>query len=320
MPPPLQSGGLAMHTARSHRHPRRGFTLVELLVAIAISAVLVALLIPAVQSARESARRTGCISRLKQIGIAMRNYEVSKQAFPPGRTGCDDTGDQLNIAVCPPGLPSTQKAAVSGFVLLLPHLEEQQLYDLLDIENGGLWNRNTNDITWYTDYMSKCMGVKQHIDMFTCPSDTSDPISEVYHPIVAATSSYALVQGTQGPAAPLHVAKYFNDGMFLYVEPVSSRQITRGLSQTLMVGEVVLSDTWESSNTWSYALVHSDCLRTTANPLNTIPGAGETLERQNGAFGSQHPGGAVFCFADGHADFLPNSIDLTVYQEMSKIQ
>jgi prepilin-type processing-associated H-X9-DG protein len=83
---------------------------------------------------------------------------------------------------------------------------------------------------------------------------------------------------------------------------------------------VVLADTWESSNTWSYALAHADCLRTTANPLNTRPGAGTTVQRQNGAFGSQHPEGAVFCFADGHVRFVTNNVELTIYQAQSTIE
>ena len=86
-----------------------------------------------------------------------------------------------------------------------------------------------------------------------------------------------------------------------------------------MVGEVVLADVWESSNTWSYALVNADCMRSTRNPLNTQPGSGIVRERQNGAFGSQHPGGANFCYADGHVQFVTDSIDTDVYRALSTI-
>ena len=88
----------------------------------------------------------------------------------------------------------------------------------------------------------------------------------------------------------------------------------------MMIGEVILSDQWESSNTWSYALAHADCLRTTENPLNTLPGAGSTIDRQNGAFASRHPSGANFCFADGRVDFIKQDIDLDIYQALSTIQ
>ena len=140
--------------------------------------------------------------------------------------------------------------------------------------------------------------------VFACPSDPARPISEVYVPVLAATTSYALVQGSLGPDAPLPVSKFENDGLFIYVEQRAPRQVTDGLSQTLATGEVVLADTWESSNTWSYALVHADCLRSTRNPLNTIPGDGVVRERQNGAFGSHHAGGAIFGYADSHVAWL----------------
>lgn len=285
---------------------------------IAILATLIALLLPAIQSAREAARRAVCSSRLKETGLAMLHYESLSGVFPAGRLGCDDAGDSANIDVCPPGLPSERKTGASGFIEILPQLEQQPLYDRLHVQEGGLWNRNVDDLSWYSD-PGKCRGVKESVEVFICPSEDSARLSDVYAPVAAATSSFALVQGSQGPGASLNTAKYDNDGMFLYVARRRSRQVADGLSKTFMVGEVVLSDTWESSNTWSYALVHADCLRTTANPLNTQPGAGATLARQNGAFASQHPGGAQFCFADGHVEFFGEDVALPIYQAASTI-
>ncbi|MEM8681282.1 MAG: DUF1559 domain-containing protein [Planctomycetota bacterium] len=298
---------------------RTAFTLVELLVVIAIIGVLIGLLLPAVQAARESSRRITCISRLRQTGLAVQNYESTHRAFPPGRIGCDDTGDQMHIAVCPAGLKAEDKTAASGFVELLPYLEERALYDSLDIGNGGLWNRNVDDLQWYAN-QAKCQGIKQRLEIFRCPSDPAATISEVYFPVRAATSSFAFVQGTLGPDAPLHAAKYENDGMFLYKQQTRRRQIKDGTSKTLMLGEVILADTWESSNTWSYALINADCLRTTRNPINTQPGSGWVYERQNGAFGSLHSGGANFCFADGHTGFISETIAPEVYNAQASIR
>ncbi len=298
---------------------RRGFTLVELLVVIAIIGMLIALLLPAVNSAREAARRTTCVNKQRQIGLAILNYETTVGRFPAGRIGCDDTGDTMDHRICPPGLPAEKKTAASGFVTILPQLEEQPLYDQLNVDEGGLWNRNVDDLNWYQD-KSKCQGIKQRIDIFVCPSDPSQVISSVYLPVKAATASYAFVQGTLGPDSPVHLTKYENDGMFLYVKARTANQVRDGLSSTTMIGEVVLSDTWESSNTWSYALANADCLRNTCNALNTWPGDGVVLERQNGAFGSEHPGGAVFCFADGHVKFTTNEIDMDVYRAQSTIR
>ena len=175
-----------------------------------------------------------------------------------------------------------------------------------------------DDLNWYAN-PEKCRGIKDHLAILACPSESSRPLSDVYAPVTAATSSYAFVQGSRGPDFPTHVAKFDNDGMFLYVIRRRAKQVSDGLSNTAMVGEVILTDTWEGSNTWSYALVNADCLRTTANPLNTRPGAGTTVERQNGAFASRHPGGAVFCFADGHVSFLAEGLDMAAYQAASTL-
>lgn len=297
---------------------RRGFTLVELLVSIAIIGVLVGLLLPAVQAAREAARRNGCSSNQKQLTLSVLNYEQTHRRLPPGRVGCDDTGDTLQIDVCPAGLAADEKTAASGFVSILPQLEQQALYDQLSVEVGGLWNRNVDDLTWYAD-KDKCMGVKQHLEVLRCPSDNSELLSDVYDPVIAATGSYAFSQGSLGAYQPLEVVKYDNNGAFVYVHQRKLRQFTDGLSNTFVLGEVLLADTWESSNTWTYALVFADCLRTTSNPLNTRPGAGYHYDRQNGAFGSNHPGGAVFAFGDGHVEFVDDEIDKHTYRGMSTI-
>ena len=295
-----------------------GFTLVELLVAITVIGVLTAILLPAVNSARESARRMSCSNKQKQIGLAITNYETSFRQFPPGRIGCDDTGDIMSHKVCRRGLKPEQKTGASGFVVILPQLEESTLYKQIDVYNGGLWNRNVDDLYWYGN-KQKCRAIKQRVDIFVCASDPSDAISHVYAPVKAATSSYAFVNGSLGPDTPVHKAKFENNGMFLYVTSRKFKQIRDGLSRTMMLGEVMMSDTWESSNTWTYTLVNADCLRSTRNPLNTRPGAGVTLERQNGAFGSYHGGGANFCFGDGHVRFISEDIQLELYQAFSTI-
>lgn len=305
--------------ANHRRRPSAGFTLVELLTALAIVGVLVALLLPAVSAAREAARRTTCANRLRQVGLAILQHEATFQSLPPGRIGCDDTGDEREIGPCPPGLPPEKKTAASGFVSILPQLDRQALFDQLHVEEGGLWNRNVDDLDWYRD-PDKCRAIKVRIEALVCPSDASAPISDVYHPVEAATSSYAFCQGTLGPAAPAHAVKYANDGLFLYVARRTAADLIDGASRTFSVGEVVSAHTWESSNTWSYALAHADCLRTTHNRLNTPPGAGDVAtHRQNGAFASQHPGGALFTFADGHVEFLTGGVELGLYRALSTI-
>jgi prepilin-type N-terminal cleavage/methylation domain-containing protein/prepilin-type processing-associated H-X9-DG protein len=299
----------------------RAFTLVELLVVIAILGVLIALLLPAVQAAREAGRRAMCIDHQKQIAYALSEYETAHGAFPPGRLGCDDSGDITPIAVCPPGLPAEKKTAASGFIEILPQLEQQALYDQLAVDDGGLWNRNVNSLAWYYD-MAKQQGVQQRLAVLVCPSDTAEALSEVYAPVIAATANYAFVQGSIGPASANYektLAKFENNGLFVYVYTRKHREVIDGMSNTLLLGEVVMPDTWESSNTWTYARQNADALRTTSNPLNTTPGDDITVDRQNGAFGSRHPGGAIFAFADAHISFLSEDIAPPTYQALSTI-
>lgn len=308
-----------MGTSPESKVRRSAFTMVELLVAIAIIGMLIAILLPSVQSARESARRISCANNQKQLGLAILQYQTTQNSFPPGRVGCDDTGDEVRFPTCKRGLTPEQKTAASGFVELLPNIEQQSLYDQLSVSSGGLWNRNVDDLGWY-ESQAKRTGILQRPELFVCPSDASRPISDVYSPVRAATGSYALSQGTIGPDSADHLAKYENDGMFVYVNRRVLAHIKDGHSNTYMVGEVQLSDTWESSNTWSYALANSDSLRSTRNALNTRPGSGIVYQRQNGAFGSYHPGGANFVFADGHVEFETDDIQLSIYRAKSTIR
>jgi prepilin-type N-terminal cleavage/methylation domain-containing protein/prepilin-type processing-associated H-X9-DG protein len=300
---------------------RRGFTLIELLVALAVIALLVALLLPAIQAAREASRRMACANNLKQLALAVGLHESASRALPAGRVGCDDTGDKVPLRECPAGLAPDKKNAASAFVTILPELEEQPLCDALAVANGGLWNRNVNDLAWY-NVEGKRRGVAERPAVFVCPSDIAAPLSEVYLPVVAATGSYALAQGSLPPGTPSEVVKFRNNGPFIYVTRRKMQQLTDGAPKTMLVGEVALADVWESSNTWTYALSTADCLRSTANPLNTSPGAGvifTAYNRQNGAFGSHHPGGGQFAFADGHVEFVADSIESATYQALSTI-
>jgi prepilin-type processing-associated H-X9-DG protein len=299
--------------------------LIELLVAVSIIGLLVALLLPAVNAAREAGRRTTCVNHVKQLGLACLSYESLKGHFPAGRLGCDSSGERLRIPVCPPGLPAVKKVGASGFVEILPQLEEQALAEMLAVDDGGLWNDNVNDLGWYYQSESayrespKGEAIRARPEVFVCPSDPSKPISQVFAPVDAATGSYALVSGSLGPDSPQHLAKFENNGLFVYVHARRTAQIRDGLSQTLMLGEVVASDAWESSNVWTYALVHADCLRSTRNRLNTPPGEGVLYNGQNGAFASNHRGGLNFVYADGHVAFLADDMDLTTLQALSTI-
>lgn len=298
---------------------RNAFTLVELLVVIAIIGILIGILLPAIQSVREAARRVTCTNNLRQIGIAVLNFESAMMKLPPGRIGCDDIGELMSVSQCPEGLTPVQKNGASGFVSILPQLELANLSAQLDVRNGGLWNRDIDDLDWWKNSPQKRSGVEEFLPIFWCPSESGEKESDVYLPVIAAASSYAFSSGTLGPDHPVHNTKYKNDGAFIYHSQIRLASIDDGLSNTFFAGEVVRPDTHESSNVWSYAIANADSLRTTTNRLNTIPGDGIVVELRNGAFGSSHPSGANFVYGDGHVAFVNDSIDLDAYRLLSSV-
>ena len=298
--------------------PRVGFTLVELLVVIAIIAMLVTLLLPAVQSAREAARRISCANNLKQIALALANYEGATETYPPGRVGCD--GWQKDVCT---GDAGWQRPGTSGFVLLLPMLEEQGLYDAFGgFKKGAVFPAspgNTPDGTtdgWRTPEISAAIATRPSV--FVCASDDAKPTRNG-----AGTSSYALVHGSNGPTYGIDQVrvKHYNTGMFVYKIVHTHKQVEDGLSRTIFVGETISGHLQESSNRWMIGSRHLDSLRSTDNPLNTPPGEGVVVTlygySTNGAFASYHPGGANFAFGDGHIEFLDENIDLRTYRALS---
>jgi prepilin-type processing-associated H-X9-DG protein len=299
---------------------------VELLVVIAIIGILIALLLPAVQAVREAGRRAQCNNNLKQIALALADYDQALRTFPPGRMGCDG----WNIDVCA-GDQGWQRPGTSGFVQILPFMEQQALYDLFKpFAKGAVYPCFPNDVDdgtttgWRTPSVDQAIRTRPAV--MVCPSDMSGPMNGT-----AATGSYAMCAGSRGPTYGIDakLVKYYNNGVFLYVNVKTTRDISDGTSRTMFLGEVMGSDTVESSNRWVLGARHIDCLRTTDNPLNTPPGEGVFCAnppgsstplygyKVNGAFASDHPQGANFAFGDGHVEFLNENIDLNTYRALS---
>ncbi|MBN1911278.1 MAG: DUF1559 domain-containing protein [Pirellulales bacterium] len=292
-----------------------GFTLVELLVVIAIIGILIALLLPAVQAAREAARRIQCTNNLKQISLALANYEAVHGVYPPSRLGYDGTSH-----------PDQDLVGTSAFVLILPQLELQGLYDQFDFSNG-LWVNGQSGYTWLAPTSPNQEGIATRPDVYVCPSDESKPFSERpqapldHWKVKAAVGSYATVAGSYGAGGGTSLMKYDNNGVIYYRSHHSVRDIRDGLSNTMFVGEVVEAHTINSSNVWTKGNREMDVHRSTSNPLNTWPGEGIVMtdngRRTNGAFASRHPGGANFGFGDGHVTFIQENIPLDTYQALS---
>ncbi len=307
---------------------RRGFTLIELLVVIAIIGVLIALLLPAVQAAREAARRSQCVNNLKQIGLAMHNYHSINDKFPAGR-------------------PNNTMAAVgsdfdahSGFVALLNQIEGGSLYNAW---NFTVWFGDTNSGSYIADAAPNTTAAFSKVNTFLCPSDTSTPTinltgtgrNDVPKNLCTslAVCSYAFSAGTWGPPNT-QGNKDSNNGLAHYnrLGPNGMRDITDGSSNTFAVGETVYNDGIYPRisgpnnaangffNVWSVNLRWSSTWRSTANPLNTLPRTGLFQDGvTNGAFGSPHTGGGNFLMCDGSVRFIKDSTSLYVYQALSTI-
>lgn len=251
------------------------FTLVELLVVISIIGVLVALLLPAVQAARESGRRATCQNHLRQLGIAMHSYHDAHQQFPRGGW-------------------NPRQAAVSWTSELLPWLEQQTIYDRLDRTEPYTSARNQT--------------VASHtIELLLCPSKPNPrelrpsadlPASSMHR---FAPTCYGGIQGERALRAP-NARNQPERGVMIYMSEISLVQITDGTSQTAMIGEVPegIHSLWMSVRN----------LFDQSAPINTRSGPNTTDFTDFGQeLSSHHPGGAHALLADGAVRFLHESTD-----------
>lgn len=330
--------------ARVSRPRTTAFTLVELLVVIAIIGILVALLLPAIQAAREAARRSQCINNMKQLALALANYESTNKRFPAGRKGCDG-GYTSFPDVCPSKITTVNgkkyEMACSGASALshiLTFVELADLEDLLHVDDVAIWRGcdSENNANWFLDPDAN-KAINQRPGIFVCPSDGDTlPEAEYKHEVPAripvATGSYATASGTCGPgfgctglSGEALDAKYRNDGVFFYGKQMKLSEITDGTSHTMFVGETTNGHSAESTNIWTNGNRGNSTMRTTANALNCPIGltcgaqapTGGTWGPSNGSFSSRHAGGANFSFGDGHVVFIQDAIDFTIYRRLS---
>ncbi len=271
---------------------RQGFTLVEMLVVIAIIGVLAALTLPAVQAAREAARRSTCANNLKQSALAIQNYHVLKKKLPPGGL---TTGNQF-----------------SWHVFVLPHLEQDNLYKAFD--RNAAYDNAANLATGLTG-----------VDTYLCPSGVVE--RSTFEQSGGAFLPTVHYQGNMGPIGtnPVDgdpypsVASGQGDaatGGVLYADSeVKLTNITDGTTTTFMLGEVSWSDA-NSYRAWTRGCKDTTCAGTKSvqSAINARP---YTTNFNWTSFGSNHPGGAQFAMCDGSVTFIAEFINLNTYKALA---
>lgn len=265
---------------------RRGFTLVELLVVIAIIGILIALLLPAVQAAREAARRSQCSNNLKQFGLAMHNYH--------------DTFKVLPSAV----IYHSSNHAWGWGALILPFIEQSAMHDQCGIAKGEPIDSHTAEI-------------ETVISAFRCPSDTGPDNNNRQWTwanvtdVEPATSNYVVASGTE--MSPGNNG----NGLFFRNSQMAFRDCRDGTSNTIALGERAYEITnvrygaavWAGTGNYNHSKdFQLDGAANAQRPIN-CPGTVADWDGRHLCLSSNHPGGAQVCLMDGSVRFLSETID-----------
>jgi prepilin-type N-terminal cleavage/methylation domain-containing protein/prepilin-type processing-associated H-X9-DG protein len=314
----------------------RGFTLVELLVVIAIIGILVALLLPAIQAAREAARRSSCMNNLRQMGLAMLNYESTYKVFPPSDVVVPNSTTGL----------LTSSLELSVHARLLPFVEEASLRSLVNFSAN--YKHASNDTARMT-----------RVAMFVCPSDGGE--NALSTPTVGAPTSYHANQGSgvvwsipSNPTDP-NFALWPPNGVLIRNGGVKAGDVIDGMSHTAAFAERLIGDgdngtVTEASDTFAPGSRHpgvdkayQDCLAVDVNDLSkqgfsdigfpwirsyhsttiyyhNMPPNGRSCMYPPGQImttaSSRHTGGVNLMMCDGSARFVSSEIGRVTWQAM----
>src|SRR5262245_43236193 len=329
---------------------RRGFTLIELLVVIAIIAILIGLLLPAVQKVREAANRMQCTNNLKQIALAMHNYHDSQSKLPWGEgPGSSQVGSA-------PGTAVTARGCCWGNwqSLLLPYLEQESMFRLWrnhgGSDNSGRTMTGTTNRLRYGDSPNVENVTSKRLSVLTCPSDEPNPgaIRPTINGVVYSITSHNYVvnygNGTNfhgdplppgSTPSPLPATWRFLGapfGMSPYIRRVAD--ITDGTSNTLMASETVQGKnddlrgfTWWAPGAQFTSVLppnssSPDIVTQNCNSANNLPAQNLPCVNNGGAWNiqaarSRHAGGVNVLMCDGSVRFVSQGINIGTWQALS---
>ncbi|TWT31978.1 DUF1559 domain-containing protein [Blastopirellula retiformator] len=292
---------------------RKGFTLVELLVVIAIIGVLIALLLPAVQQAREAARRMSCSNNLKNIGLGLHNYHDTFGSFPSGFIADRDAPATSGNCYSSGG---NNREYAPWTVLMLPFIEQSALHDSFNFNERFTMNpidgagSATNQAAWL-----------QVLPIYQCPSDPRTSIQE-------NLLCYMGVQGG-GPDFQCRAASDANrgldtDGMLYINSKVGFNSAVDGSTNVIIVGESKYQTHdrtdgknfgWASSANSTNNWVLGGTIASAIVSINSLTDA--THSTQSRGFGSYHPGGCQMLMTDASVQFFVETMDVDMYRQLA---